>query len=121
MSLKTNSSFNKLQEMKKRMGKLCMKVSSGRFFFVYLFVYLFLKDSPMNYSSKGVELIEEMITNFMPMICEQTEENYQSIGVILICVFEIYFAEIKRLSHSKKNFSKTLQNLSKFYINYLIF
>lgn len=113
MDMKTNSSFKKLEGMKKKIRKLCMKVSSGRFFFISLFVYLYLKDSPMNYSVKGVELIEEMITNFMPMLCEPTEENFQSIGIILICVFEIYFAEIKRLSHSKKDFSKTLQNLSK--------
>ena len=119
MDLKVPSSFMKLQRTKKKLRKLCLRPVSAKFFFFYLFLYLYNKDNSINFSSKGVELVEELVINYMPIICDHNENNYKIIGIILVSMYEIYFADIKRLSNSKKNYTRTLTNFSNIFYFYL--
>lgn len=68
----------------------------------------------MNFSQKGVELIEELTISYLPVISDQNQKNHKVIGLILLTLFEIYFSDIKRLNNDKKIYSRTLTNLGSF-------
>ena len=112
-SNRKQSSFSKLQSTKKRIRRLCAKSGSVKFGFLYMFLYLYSKESPMNFSQKGVELIEELTINFLPVISDHNEKNHKTIGIILLTLYEIFFSDIKRLNNDKKVYSRTLTNLGR--------
>ena len=112
-----HSSFSKLQSTKKRIRRLCTKNTSTKFGFMYLFMYLYSKDSSMSFSEKGVQLLEELVINFMPVISDRSESNHRTIALILLILFEIFFSDIKRLNNDKKMYSRTLTNLGEWSTN----
>ena len=79
-----------------------------------MFLYLYSKDVSLNFSQTGVELIEELVINYLPVICDQTEKNFKAIGLILLTLYEIYFSDIRRHNNDKKTYSRTITNLGKF-------
>lgn len=65
----------------------------------------------MSFSEKGVQLLEELVTNFMPVVSDQTESSHRTTALIVLILYEIFFSDIKRLNNDKKAYSRTLTNL----------
>lgn len=96
---------------KKRIRRLCTKKNSSKFGFLYLFLYLHSKDSSMGFSEKGVQLLEELVINFMPVVSDPGESNHRTLGQVLLILFEVFFSDIRRLHNDNKAYSRTLTNL----------
>ena len=65
----------------------------------------------LNFSQTGVELIEELVVEYMPIISDPNEKNYKAAGLILLTLYEIYFSDIRRHNNDKKTYSRTITNL----------
>lgn len=64
----------------------------------------------LNFSQTGVELIEELVVNYMPIISDPNEKNYKASGLILLTLYEIYFSDIRRHNNDKNIYSRTITN-----------
>ena len=98
ISIKVTSGFNKLANVKRRLRRLSQRKPAANFLCLYLFLYVFNHDAEMNFSHKGVELVSHFFTNFLPILCADTDVNQETQIMILMVLYEIYTTDIRRMS-----------------------
>lgn len=100
-------SFSKLQNTKKRLRKLANNVSLCHYAFEYIFLYLYSKDDLFKINPKAVELLEELVTFFIPHISTESDQNYTSLCHIIFAVYQLFVFDLQR---SYKNLSSLTQS-----------
>lgn len=116
ISIKVTSGYNKLNNVKKRLRRLSQRKPAAMFLCLYLFLYLFHHDAPMSFSHKGVELVSHFVTHFLPILCADSDTNQETQIMILMSLYEIYTADINRMSKNMTTYTHQKAARSKIYI-----